>query len=161
MGATHDYDTTTITAAALNSTHVLVGESGGLSAVFETEPSHVIEGTLRVETEHGSLYLDPDDEVDILGTSEPGTPTVTMTITSRSETTFDAIALEGTVTIGGTTVLFTHMRTTQDGDTTAHTAYRRFEDCAPENLADLIDDSIDTNAAAEHVSDLIDGEIQS
>jgi hypothetical protein len=64
---THTYDTEIITAIALSSTHVLVGESGGLSAVYNaTFPSFVVPNTVAVETEHGTLYLDRHDPVEVL-----------------------------------------------------------------------------------------------
>lgn len=45
---------------------VLVGEMGGLSNVYEVNPSSSIPGLLAVETEHGFLYLDPDGEYAVL-----------------------------------------------------------------------------------------------
>jgi len=63
MADTHDYDTISITADELNSTHVLVGQSGGLSAVYEAEMSDAMPGCIRVETEHGPLYLDADEAI--------------------------------------------------------------------------------------------------
>lgn len=41
---------------------VLVGESGGTSAVYEVGASSLVPGLLMVETEHGYLFLDPDSE---------------------------------------------------------------------------------------------------
>lgn len=46
--------------------HVLVGEMGGLSNIYEVNPSSSIPGLLAVETEHGFLYLDPDGEYEVL-----------------------------------------------------------------------------------------------
>jgi hypothetical protein len=66
MGETHDYDTAPVAVADLDSSHVLVGESGGLSAVYGTEPSNIMVGCHVVRTEHGSLYLDTDAHVDVL-----------------------------------------------------------------------------------------------
>lgn len=65
--STHDYDTKKVNPADLNSTHVLVGESGGLSAIYENDgPSNAMAGLIRLETEHGPLYLDPDEPADVL-----------------------------------------------------------------------------------------------
>lgn len=66
MTTTHDYETETVLAAHLDSTHVLVGESGGLSAVYRAGPSFSMPGMMVIETEHGLLYKDPDDEVEVL-----------------------------------------------------------------------------------------------
>lgn len=65
---THDYATATLKVEALNSTHVLVGESGGLSAVYNVYPcqSNALKGHLAVETEHGTMYLEKADEVQVL-----------------------------------------------------------------------------------------------
>jgi hypothetical protein len=38
----------------------LVGDTGNLSLVYEIEPSNVMPGMHRVDTEHGTLYLDDD-----------------------------------------------------------------------------------------------------
>lgn len=62
----HEYDTKKKLASALTNQDVLVGESGGLSAVYGSEPSNSIPGLLNVETEHGPLYLDPDEEYEVL-----------------------------------------------------------------------------------------------
>lgn len=59
---THDYTAKTISVKSLNSTHVLVGESGGLSAVYGVEKSYVMPGCVAVETEHGTLYMDAEDD---------------------------------------------------------------------------------------------------
>ena len=64
--STHDYETKMLLPLELDETSVLVGECGGLSAVFEAGPSHASPGFWRVETEHGSLYLDPDVLVEVL-----------------------------------------------------------------------------------------------
>ena len=64
--STNDYRTQLVTVTSLSSTDVLVGESGGLSAVYETSPSYEMMGCQAVETEHGTLYLGPDDEVVVL-----------------------------------------------------------------------------------------------
>ena len=63
-------DTSTPTAAILganlDSTMVLVGDSEGLSAIYEVNTSSVMPGMLAVETEHGVLYLDPESEYNVL-----------------------------------------------------------------------------------------------
>jgi hypothetical protein len=67
MSETHDYQTRTLKPIRLGSTHVLVGESGGLSAVYTNDgPSSAMPGLIRIETEHGPLYLDPDEDVEVL-----------------------------------------------------------------------------------------------
>lgn len=55
-----------IPAGTLSSGHTLVGECDGLSAVFEVEPSSAMPGLIHVTTEHGPLYLDPDEDCDVL-----------------------------------------------------------------------------------------------
>jgi len=65
MNTTHDYKTKVFRADELDSTCVLVGESGGLSAVYHSELTY--DGTqLRIETEHGTLYAENDEEFIIL-----------------------------------------------------------------------------------------------
>lgn len=49
----------------LNDTHTLVGDNGGLSTIYSTEQSNSLPGMLLVTTEHGPLYLDPDELYDI------------------------------------------------------------------------------------------------
>jgi hypothetical protein len=66
MASTHNYTTALLPAIDLDSTMVLVGESGGLSAVYDVANSYAMPGLLVVETEHGSLYLDPDLHVEVL-----------------------------------------------------------------------------------------------
>jgi hypothetical protein len=51
----------------LSGEDVLVGECEGLSAIFTVAPSSAMPGLLVVETEHGSLYLDPDESSTVLG----------------------------------------------------------------------------------------------
>lgn len=58
----HTHDTEFVPVMSLTSMDVLVGESGGLSAVYNVEPSNVMMGCLAVETEHGTLYLDADED---------------------------------------------------------------------------------------------------
>lgn len=66
MSTTHDYRTQTVAVKTLTFRDVLVGECGGLSAVYETETSYLMQGCLSVETEHGTLYMDADDQVLVL-----------------------------------------------------------------------------------------------
>jgi len=73
MSDTHDYNTKKVLGKNLTNEHVLVGESGGLSAIYELEPSSAMPGFMRVETEHGPLYLDPDEFYDVLD-EQPGGP---------------------------------------------------------------------------------------
>lgn len=61
-----DFRTQLVTVTSLSSIDVLVGESGGLSAIYDTSPSYVMEGCQAIETEHGTLYMDADDEVVVL-----------------------------------------------------------------------------------------------
>lgn len=56
-----------ILGARLNTTMTLVGESGGLSRIYEIQKSDAMPGLLCVTTEHGPLYLDPDEEYPIEG----------------------------------------------------------------------------------------------
>lgn len=55
-----------VKGSELNEMHVLVGTYGGRSAVENVEPSSSLPGKLLVETEHGPLYLDPDEEYAVL-----------------------------------------------------------------------------------------------
>ncbi len=66
MGSVHDYKTKKVSPMYLDSTMVLVGESGGLSAIYEVEGSDAMPYFMRVETEHGPLYLDPEEYADVL-----------------------------------------------------------------------------------------------
>lgn len=52
--------TISLPAAQLASGHVLVGESGGRSVVYDVQPSSMLPWAMAVETEHGFLYLDAD-----------------------------------------------------------------------------------------------------
>ena len=63
---THDYATALVRADQLNPTHVLVGESGGLSAVYFVEMSHERKGEMLIETEHCSFYAEPDEMFTVL-----------------------------------------------------------------------------------------------
>lgn len=44
----------------------LVGASGGLSSIFDSRMSSLVTGLLTVETEHGMLLLDPDEQYDVI-----------------------------------------------------------------------------------------------
>lgn len=46
---------------------VLIGECEGLSAIFEVSTSSAMSGLLMVETEHGPLYLDPEESSKVVG----------------------------------------------------------------------------------------------
>ena len=50
----------------LDSGDTLIGESGGHSQIYEVNPSSSLPSLLAVETEHGFLYLDPDEEYVVL-----------------------------------------------------------------------------------------------
>lgn len=63
---THEYDTRPVLGKDLDGTMVLVGESGGLSAIYDASPSDLCFGMTVVNTEHGPLYLDPDSEYAVL-----------------------------------------------------------------------------------------------
>lgn len=65
MAATHDYKVKLVQVMHLDATHVLVGESGGLCAVYSSAPSGFGWGLWGVETEHGMLLLDPDAMVEV------------------------------------------------------------------------------------------------
>jgi hypothetical protein len=66
-----NYPTLTIKASELNSTHVLVGDCDGLSAVFNVYPSNIMPGCVAIETEHGTLYLEADIDVNVYAAHEP------------------------------------------------------------------------------------------
>jgi hypothetical protein len=62
---THDYKTAVYRADELDNTCVLVGESGGLSAIYHSELTE--DGTqLIIETEHCSFITDFDQEFIVL-----------------------------------------------------------------------------------------------
>lgn len=64
MGSVHEYVTIEIDPIDLTTSHTLVGECGGLSSVLgDAKPSYPY---VEVETEHGSLFLDPDMPVEVL-----------------------------------------------------------------------------------------------
>lgn len=56
MSDTHDHPTKEVLGKDLDHTMVLVGESGGLSAIYDAKGIDLID----VTTEHGVLNLDPD-----------------------------------------------------------------------------------------------------
>lgn len=58
-----------ISARDLRESMVLVGASGGLSAVYGAVPSSLRRGVMRIVTEHGYLYAEKDDEFEILDES--------------------------------------------------------------------------------------------
>ena len=62
----HEWVTQVKLAENLDETMVIVGECAGLSAVFRVDPSSLLRGWLRIETEHGYLYAQPRDEFNIL-----------------------------------------------------------------------------------------------
>lgn len=66
MSATHNYNIRSILGSELDDTMTLVGESGGLSSIYEVGPSNVMPDLLCVVTEHGFLYLDPETHHDVL-----------------------------------------------------------------------------------------------
>lgn len=61
----HDYPIRQVRGRDLDSTMVLVGESGGLSAIYDGYPSGAMPELRVIETEHGPLYLDPDEDYTI------------------------------------------------------------------------------------------------
>jgi hypothetical protein len=65
---THDHATRDMLASEIDDTMVLVGESGGLSAVYDSEESLAMPGVQLVTTEHGPLYLDPGTRYAVLDT---------------------------------------------------------------------------------------------
>jgi hypothetical protein len=53
-------------AKNLQAGDVLVGSKSGESRVVgEVEPSNVMMGCIAIETEHGTLYMDSDEEVPV------------------------------------------------------------------------------------------------
>jgi hypothetical protein len=63
---THDRPTRSVLGQDLDHTMVLVWESGGMSAIYESNASSTLPGMRYVKTEHGPLYLDPYDEYLVL-----------------------------------------------------------------------------------------------
>ena len=70
MNGTHDYETKEVKVTALNGTHVIVGDCGGLSAVFDVVESTLMPELYLVETEHGTMYFDPDEKLTVLADEE-------------------------------------------------------------------------------------------
>ena len=67
MADTHDYPTIEIEAQHLNEAHVIVGESGGLCAVYDSPvPLPGRPNLVVVSTEYGALVLGPLSTVQIL-----------------------------------------------------------------------------------------------
>lgn len=62
---THDYNTKFVLGKDLDHTMVLVGDSGGLCAIYANYQSGAMPGLRALETEHGPLYLDPDEEYSV------------------------------------------------------------------------------------------------
>jgi alkanesulfonate monooxygenase SsuD/methylene tetrahydromethanopterin reductase-like flavin-dependent oxidoreductase (luciferase family) len=65
MANTHDYPTKEIKAKELTKEHVLVGRSGGLSAVYEVIPLDMNRSTYTIATEHGSLRMHAEQAVNV------------------------------------------------------------------------------------------------
>lgn len=63
MTATHDYPTRPVAALDLTDADTLVGESGGLSSIYEVNDGSLLPGFVTVRTEHGPLLLDNDRDV--------------------------------------------------------------------------------------------------
>lgn len=61
---THDHPVIEVLGSDLDSTMTLVGESGGLSSIYEIGGLSM--GLLVVETEHGFVHLDPDEHYAVL-----------------------------------------------------------------------------------------------
>jgi hypothetical protein len=70
MTQTHDYTTKSIKGSDLDNTMTLVGESGGLSSIYDTRMGTLNPVLLTVETEHGMLLLDPDESYEVLDVGE-------------------------------------------------------------------------------------------
>lgn len=57
----------TIPGTAIEPGMTLVGDFGGLTLISgDVKPSAAMPGLLHVETEHGTLYLDPDLDHQVL-----------------------------------------------------------------------------------------------
>lgn len=65
MTEVHTHDTVLLPVSNLTLQHTLVGESGGLSAVYDVTFSAAL-GQFVVETEHGYLHVAPDAEMTVL-----------------------------------------------------------------------------------------------
>ncbi len=96
MGS-HDYKTRPVLGRDLGSEHVLVGQSGGLSAVYDPNPSTAMPGLLVVTTEHGHLYLDPEGSYDVPQPGPvPAAPTGQATTRIRAGLRMDDVDLRVT-----------------------------------------------------------------
>lgn len=62
----HTYDSEFVMPHDLLDSDVLIGKSGGLSAIYEVINSGKIGGLQLVSTEHGALYLNENQPVEIL-----------------------------------------------------------------------------------------------
>lgn len=64
-------ETVSKNASQLENGDVLVGDSGNLSVITgDVEPSATLNGFYVVETEHGTLYLDDDEDTEYLVVAE-------------------------------------------------------------------------------------------
>jgi len=63
--STHDYPVQLVRGKDLDATMVLVGEAGGLAAIYDIKRSSAMPGLLSVETDFGPLMLDPDEEYEV------------------------------------------------------------------------------------------------
>ena len=64
--STQKHPTEPVAGAHLAAGMALLGEEGGRSLIYEVGPSSAMPGLVRVETEHGPLYLDPEHDYDVL-----------------------------------------------------------------------------------------------
>ena len=64
MNQTHEYTTIALCALQLDHTCVLVGESGGLSAVYEARPTATFD--VETVTEHGTMVVPPETLFSVL-----------------------------------------------------------------------------------------------
>lgn len=65
-GQTHDYPTKAVLAKDVDDTMVLVGESGGLSAIYGSRRSVLVPSMMSIETEHGQLVVSPERGMTVL-----------------------------------------------------------------------------------------------
>jgi hypothetical protein len=61
-----EHPTVTVIARDVSDTQVLVGDCGGLSAVFGVFESAVMNGVLGIHTEHGTLYVEGSKMLKVL-----------------------------------------------------------------------------------------------
>jgi hypothetical protein len=67
MNSVHEYPSKFVKANQLTNSDTMIGESGGLSSCYNNaEASSAMVGLVVIETEHGSLYLDPEEDVEVL-----------------------------------------------------------------------------------------------